>query len=86
MDSETNNFIKNVCKEYSRCLVGKLCKQIEIIQDRKDLDADQKLSILKSFNRELVYETFRDLKNSVVYYSEGREYKKLPIYGSNKVK
>jgi len=84
MDIALNDFLKNLCTTKSRCLVGEMCKQAEILQDRKDLTSDQKISLLKTLNKELIYENFRDLKNSVIFYLEGREYQKIKIYNPTK--
>ena len=74
------DFIKSICRDQNRSIVGRLCKQIEILQDKKDLTEEQKLSLLKAFNKELIYESFRDLRNNLIFHSEGRKYKKISIY------
>jgi hypothetical protein len=86
MDKKLKEFINKLCKDQSRTLVGRICKQIEILQDQPNLSIETKqtLDLLKSLNKELIYEEFRDLKNAVVFYSEGREYEKYPIYTPTK--
>ena len=44
------------------------------------------LSLLKNFNKELIYQEFRDLREAVIFYTEGREHVKIPIYDPNKDK
>ena len=115
MDQGLNNFLKKICKEQAGTLVGRLCKQIEvvIVEEEKRIlelekamdrmvDSDDKsrhlsevrvseikkyiqdLSLLKSFNKELIYQEFRDLREAVIFYTEGREHEKIPIYDPNK--
>lgn len=84
MDKGLKEFIKNLCRDNSRKIVGRICKQIEILQEKDDLSEEQKLSLLKAFNKELIYEEFRDLRNAIIFYSEGRDYKKIPIYTPHK--
>jgi len=86
MEKDLKEFIKKLCTEQSRTLVGRVCKQIEVLQAQSNLSKETKqtLDLLKSLNKELIYEQFRDLKNSVIFYSEGREYSKLPIYNPSK--
>lgn len=73
-------FLKDLFRDFSRSMVGKLCKQNEILQRNKNLSETQKLNLLKDFNRELIYESFRELENNIKFFNEGREYKKYPIY------
>jgi len=82
MDTGLKEFIKNLCKEQSRCLVGKVCKQIEVLQEQETCSADTKqvLNLQKALLKELIYEEFRTLRNAVIFYNEGREYNQLPIY------
>lgn len=84
MDRHFKQFLKDLCTSQSRSLVGKLCKRIELLEKDNSLTSNQKLNILKTFCKELVYENFRDVKNSAVFYTEGREYNKLPIYTPKK--
>lgn len=84
MDNEYKQFLKKLVKEHGSAIVGRILSQIDLIKERKDLSSDQKLDILKSFNREMIYEELRDFRNAIIYYSEGREYNKLPIYNPSK--
>lgn len=83
MDKEFKNFLKGLFREQSRSTVGRLCKRLEMLQT-EDLAEDQKLNILKSYIKETVYEQFRDLRNNIIFYSEGRSYTKFPIYSPTK--
>ena len=86
MDNNLKDFVKNVCRDQSRTLVGRICKQIEILQSQPNLSIETKktLDLLKALNKELVYEEFRDVKNAIVFYLEGRKYTKIPIYNPSK--
>lgn len=113
MDQGLNNFLKNSCKTQASTLVGRICKQIEVVQQQyqervKILESamakitDDKsrhlaevriseikkyiedLSLLKNFNKELIYQEFRDLREAVIFYTEGRDYAKIPIYNPDK--
>jgi hypothetical protein len=86
MDSALKQFVKDICLTQSKSLVGKICKQIEVLQAQPNLsnETKQTLDLLKSLNKELIYEQFRDLKNGIVFYAEGREYTKYPIFTPTK--
>lgn len=86
MDKGLKEFIKQLCKEQSRSLVGKACKQIEVLQEQSNCSQETKqiLGLQKSLLKELIYEEFRTIRNSVIFYSEGREYNKIPIYNPAK--
>lgn len=112
MDQGLNSFLKKICKEQAGTLVGRICKQVEIMQkqyeecivslkkntENTDYKIYQKnqvriseltkyiedLSLLKNFNKELIYQEFRDLREAVIFYTEGREYQKIPIYTPKK--
>lgn len=86
MDKGLKEFISNICRDQSRSLVGKACKQIEVLQTQPNLSNESKelLNLQKALLKELIYEEFRTLKNSIIFYSEGREYTKLPIYNPSK--
>lgn len=82
MDKGLKDFVKQLFINRSGDLVGKLCKQIEVLQAQPNLSKETKeiLSILKGFKKELIYEHFRDTQNAIVFYLEGRSYTKYPIY------
>ena len=62
----SQEFIQTLLRDYSRAIVGRLCKQVELLTAKSDLSEKQKLDLLKSFNRELIYEHFRDLENQLI--------------------
>ena len=86
MDKELKQFVKKLCKDESRTLVGRLCKQVEVLQNQPNLsdETKQTLNLHKSLLKEVIYENYRDLKNNIVFYLEGRSYSKLPIFNPNK--
>jgi hypothetical protein len=88
MDKELKDFIKILCRDQSRTLVGRVCKQIEILQNQPNCSEETKqiLGLQKSLLKELIYEEFRDLRNAVIFYSEGRNYNKISIYNPTKDK
>lgn len=73
-------FVSNLLKDYARTTVCRLCKQVEIIELQKDLTEVQKLAVLKTFHRELVYEVFRDLEKQVKSFQSGQTFAKFKIY------
>lgn len=83
---ELKGFIKKICKDQSRNLVGKACKQIEVLQAQPDISEESKkiLGLQKALLKELIYEHFRDTSNAISFYLEGREYKSYQIYSPKK--
>ena len=73
-------FIREMFRDTSRSIVGRLCKQNEILQDKNYLSETQKFDILKSFSRELIYEAFRDVENQIKCYSKGTKYSKYKVF------
>lgn len=71
MEYQELKFLKKLFQDHSKSIVGRLCKQNELVRDNKNLIPEQKLDILKAFNRELVYESFRDLLNHIKCYNNG---------------
>jgi hypothetical protein len=84
MDSNYKDFLKNLVNDHGRAIVGRLLNQIDILSNDKSLTEDQKFKLLKSLNKELIYEELRDFRMAIIFYNEGREYKKLPIYHPKK--
>ena len=82
MDCALNAFLKKMCKDQAGVLVGRLCKQIEVIigQESTSKETKETLSLLKDLQKESIYQEFRDLRESVIFYTEGRDHHKLPIY------
>ncbi len=76
-------FFNNLLKDYARSTVCRLCKQVEMLESKKDLTEVQKLDVLKSFNRELLYEVFRDLEKQVKCFQAGQTFAKFKIYTPN---
>lgn len=72
-----SKFFSDTLNLHARTLVGKFCKQNELIASKKDLTEAQKLQLLKDFGKELVYEEVRSLENQVKAFSEGKEYAKI---------
>jgi len=70
-------FLSESLSNFSRTLVGRLCKQNELLASKKDLSEIQKLSLIKDFAKELIYEETRNLESQLKAYSEGREYSKI---------
>ena len=85
MDKELKEFIKKISKEQARSLVGKACSQIEVLQKQKiSKESKRLLSLQKDLLKELIYQEFRTLRDAITFFSEGREYKKYPIYDPTK--
>ena len=77
-------FLHQLLMSHSRSIVGRLCKQNELIKEDNSLSEAQKLDLLKSFNRELIYETSRDLENQIKCYIRGKVYEKFNLYTPTK--
>lgn len=75
-----DKFIDDLLKDCSRSLVGRLCKQIELLQDKEIDYVVTKLDLVKSFNKNLVYEVFRELKNNLICYQQGKKSISFKIY------
>lgn len=73
-------FLTNLLKDYARTTVGRLCKQVETTEAQSNLTEAQKLAVLKSFHRELVYEVFRDLEKQIKSFQAGQSFAKFKIY------
>lgn len=73
-------FLSILLKDYAKATVGRLCKQVEITEVQKDLTEAQKLGVLKSFHRELIYEVFRDLEKQIKSFQAGQTFTKFKIY------
>lgn len=75
-----NNYIENLFKDHSKTIVGRLCKNIELIEKRTDLTETQKLGLIKDFNKELIYQEFRNLQSQIKSFFQGREFGEFKIY------
>lgn len=70
-------FLTATLSAHSRTLVGRMCKQNELLAARHDLSESQKLSLMKEFAKELIYEEIRNLENQIKAFAEGKEYSKI---------
>jgi hypothetical protein len=70
-------FLSSTLTLHARSLVGRICKQNEILSNRNDLAELQKLSLLKDLCKELIYEEMRNLENQIKAYTEGKECLKI---------
>lgn len=84
----TDKFISNLLKDYSRALVRKLCDQIESLQtDLNENSTEYKaLNNAKNLHRNLIYETFRDMKDNIRACNAGLKFRKFNITPSNQQK
>lgn len=80
MEKDFKLFLKKTCTDHARAVVGRILNQRDILEKDKSLSDKQRFESLSKFNRELVYEEFRDINNAIVFYAEGREYTKYPIF------
>jgi len=80
----TDKFISNLLKDYSRALVGRLCKQIESLQKNLEENSPEfkSLSHAKNLHREMIYETFRDLKDNIRACNSGLKFRKFNVMPS----
>ncbi len=68
--------LNTLLADASRTIVGKLCKQAEILEASSiNEETKEKLRLLKAFNRELIYEEFRAINKSIYLVSGLKEYK-----------
>lgn len=83
MSNIDEKFLKTIFADYSRAMVGKICKQNEVLASDKSLTKEQALGLLKAFNRELIYESFRDLENQIKAFQTGKQFIKFSLYTPN---
>ena len=80
----TSQTLDKILNDYSKLTVGRLCKISEVIQDSDSYKNNNQLkdaiSLLKSLQKESIYEIFRDLKYCIDCASEGKEYNISKIY------
>ena len=76
----SEKFIQDLLRDYSRAIVGKLCSQAEILEKDISLSKDQAINLLKQFNRELIYQSFRDIDGSLKAFQRGQTFIKCNIY------
>lgn len=86
MDNGLKQFINKLCRDQGGILVGRILKEIEILQKQPNLSKETKeaLDLQRDLIREAIYEEFRSTRNAIIFYCEGREYNKIPIYTPTK--
>ena len=68
--------LDDILKKSSRSMVGQILKQSEILEAScRSEEAREKLSLLKNFNRELIYQEFRNLAKELGMNSLRHEFK-----------
>ena len=72
------DLVNQIVDRFSRNLVGKTCKRVEILGN------DRNMSILKKIVKELVYEECRTLKRVLAFYIFGEGTKECIIFGKEK--
>lgn len=75
--------IKQICQDYAVSLVGRTCKTVEILLDRKDLSERQKLELIKTLNKEAIYQETRNLDYSIKCAFKGLKSKSYKVYTPN---
>lgn len=76
----SEKFIQDLIRDHSRAIVGKLCSQAEILENDNSLSKNQALNLLKQFNKELIYQSFRDIEGSLKAFQRGQTFIKCNIY------
>lgn len=67
--------LNTLLSDASRTIVGKLCKQAEILEaSSNNEETKEKLRLLKAFNKELIYEEFRTINNNLRTVSGLKEF------------
>lgn len=61
-----NNRLDKILDKQARVLVGRLCKRVEVLEHNNALSPN----LYKDLAKELIYETFRDIKLVANIYSE----------------
>jgi hypothetical protein len=74
----TRELISQIIDSFSRNLVGKFCKRIEILGDEGNM------SILKKLAKETVYEECRTLKRVLFFYVFGDGKNECIFFGKEK--
>ena len=86
MDKNLKQFVNKLCRDQGGLLVGRILKEIEILQKQSGISEETKkaLDLQRDLIREAIYEEFRTTRNAITFYCEGREYNKIPIYNPTK--
>ena len=72
------DLVDQIVDRFSRNLVGKTCKRVEILGNEKNM------SILKKIVKELIYEQCRTLKRVLAFYIFGDGKTECIIFGKEK--
>jgi len=75
-------FLKELLADYSRAIVGRICKQIELLEKNQTVTKEQFSELTKVFNKELIYQSFRDLESHLKAYQAGKKFVKFQIYNT----
>lgn len=77
-------FLYSLLLDSPRSLVGKLCNICETIQESEEFKSNSQLlkaiSLIKSLQKELVYQEFRGLSKQLDAFADGVEYQYFKIY------
>ena len=74
--------VKEIFREYSKAIVGRLCKNIETLQENCDKQSPQflALQLAKNLHKETIYQNLRDLELTLKFASQGKSLEKFNIY------
>lgn len=79
-----NEFLKSILEDTPKSLVGKLCNISETIQRSDEFKNNEQLfkavSLIKSLQKELVYQEFRGISKQLDAYCDGKEFVIAKIY------
>lgn len=78
-----NQYFKQIIKDVGDSTSNKICKRIETLEAAKVLDANTAF-ILKSELKNIVHESFREVKNHMICWNQGFTFNK--IYSPTKEK
>lgn len=82
MDKGLKLFINELCRKQGKILVGRILTEIEVLQKQPEFSEEtiRALGLKKDLAKEAIYEEFRSFRNAIIFYLEGREFQKYPIY------
>lgn len=76
-----NTALRRIFKQKQSSVHGRILKQYDNLEElNSSLSDKQKLEVLKKFTIELIHQELRNLRNEIIFYFEGREYKNHSIY------
>ncbi|MHA2012769.1 MAG: hypothetical protein ACTSWG_10420 [Candidatus Helarchaeota archaeon] len=64
----SESLFKKILKRKFSSLVGKSCKRLEVLRDKKEISTEVKIDLIKDLIKELNYETMRDIEEAVLSY------------------